>query len=145
MIILPAHCSNEHNNEGANIAVVYPNVQEIGKIVTILGQVRKKNRLVFKLCCWTDRVNFYFLHDCQITELVDAADFKIEDQLFFRKPDDIMEELGDPIRTECDQLVIRTDKMIEWTAYDHYCGDTMETDQIHLGVLKELMRSKKGK
>jgi hypothetical protein len=145
MIILPAHCNNEHNSEGANIAVVHVNLKEALKRSALMTQLKKKDRSLAKMAYWSDQVLFYHLADIQILQLKELADKVVEDQFFFRKPDDVMEPYGDPARTDCDQMVVWDRGLVSWSAYDHYCSDHMETDQIHIEVMQELMKPKKGK
>ena len=145
MIILPAHCNNEHNNEGANVAVVYVNLKEVIKRTALVTQLKKKDRSLVKMAYWSDQVLFYHLADTQIMQLKDLANKVVEDQFFFHKPADVMEPFGDPMRTDCDQMVVWDRGLVSWQAYDHYCSDLMETDQIHIEVIQELMKSKKGK
>jgi len=142
VIILPAHNSNEYNDEGANIAVIYVNTTQIAKRIDVVVRLRKADKSLAKMCYWDNQVLFYHLTEDQIRKLAGKADRVIEDQLFFRKPDDIMEEYGDPIRIDCEQMVV-WDYCVSWAAYDHYCSDRMESEQIHIDTLRTLTDKRK--
>ena len=145
MIILPAHHNNEYNDEGANIIAVHVDIKELEKRTALVDRLKKKDTSLTKMCYWDSLVNFYNLTDAQISQLLCKADKVVEDQYFFRKPGDIMEEYGDPLRVDCCQMIVWDRGHVSWSAYDHYCSDRFESDQIDIKIIQLLVKTKKEK
>lgn len=137
-MLLPCHCSNEHNIQ-CNMAVV-----RIDR--DLLAQI--KQRLVVAIVSHAqdaDLVDSYFWADVDfvnidgdgLAEIKKSAKLVVEDFIILDGKPKVA--LPEKTRADCVQMRVGVDGHVRWMAYDHYCSDEFSTESVSLSDLNDLL------